>query len=133
MIGRALDTSVVASTPSVLPREITLSVVSHRQNSLVNQLLADVESHCAERVTLLLTENVPDPVPLETRGLSCPVQVIVNEHRKGFGANHNSAFARRRTPYFCVSNPDIHLPADPFPATREAPRGRGGSPRRRGP
>lgn len=35
---------------------------------------------------------------------------------KGFGANHNAAFARCRTPYFCVCNPDIRLPADPFPS-----------------
>jgi len=95
-------------------RNITLSVISHRQNALVNQLLEDIERHCAERVALILTENVPDPVPLAVSALSCPVERIANDRVKGFGANHNAAFERCRTPYFCVVNPDIRLPADPF-------------------
>ncbi len=97
-------------------RSITLSIVSHRQNGLVNQLLGDIQRHCADRVTLVLTENVPDPTPLTTAGLTCPVQRIANDRIKGFGANHNAAFKYCQTPYFCVVNPDIRLPADPFPA-----------------
>ena len=96
-------------------RDITLSVVSHRQNSLVNQLLEDVQRRCADRVALVLTENIPDPTPLATSTLSCPVQRIANDKVKGFGANHNAAFKHCRTPYFCVANPDIRLPSDPFP------------------
>ena len=96
-------------------RDITLSVVSHRQNALVNRLLEDLQRACADRIALVLTQNVPDPVPLATAGLSCPVEVISNERVKGFGANHNAAFARCRTPYYCVANPDIRLGADPFP------------------
>jgi hypothetical protein len=106
-------------------RNITLSIVSHGQNALVNQLLGDVQRVCAGRVTLVLTQNVPDPVPFATGSLDCPAEIVVNPERKGFGANHNAAFARCRTPYFCVANPDIRLPSDPFPAllqTLEAPR-----------
>ena len=95
-------------------RDITLSVVSHGQNALVNQLLGDVLRVCADRVSLVLTQNVPDPVPLAAGNLACPVEIIVNRRRKGFGANHNAAFKHCRTPYFCVVNPDIRLPADPF-------------------
>jgi N-acetylglucosaminyl-diphospho-decaprenol L-rhamnosyltransferase len=95
-------------------REITLSVVSHRQNALVNQFLADVQRVCAGRVALVLTQNVPDPMPFATSSLDCPAEIIVNPERKGFGANHNAAFLRCRTPYFCVVNPDIRLQADPF-------------------
>ncbi len=97
-------------------RNVTLSVVSHGQNALVNQLLKDVQRHCVERVALVLTENIPDPIPLATAELSCPVQRIANDQVKGFGANHNAAFKHCRTPYFCVANPDIRLPADPFPS-----------------
>ena len=97
-------------------REITLSVVSHRQNALVNQLLEDVQRVCAERVALVLTQNVADPAPLATAGLPCPAEIIVNDRVKGFAANHNAAFERCRTPYFCVCNPDIRLPSDLFPA-----------------
>lgn len=101
-------------------REITLSVVSHRQNALVNALLEDVRRVCANRVKLVLTENVPDPIPFVTGGLSCPVEVIANDRVKGFGANHNAAFSRCTTAYFCVCNPDIRLPSDPFAPLLEA-------------
>jgi len=101
-------------------RDVTLSVVSHRQNALVNQLLGDVRRHCADRVALVLTENISDPTPLATRALSCPVERIGNDQVRGFGANHNAAFARCRTPYFCVCNPDIRLQSDPFPALSQA-------------
>jgi hypothetical protein len=97
-------------------REITLSVVSHGQNALVNQLLQDVERVCADRVAVVLTENLPDREEFAIAHLSCPVEVIVNSERKGFGANHNAAFAHCSTPYFCVCNPDVRLPSDPFPA-----------------
>ena len=96
--------------------QITLSVVSHRQNALVNELLEDVRRVCADRVVLMHTENVRDTVPLATARPGCPVEVLVNDQRKGFGANHNAAFRRSRTPYFCVCNPDVRLRSDPFPA-----------------
>ena len=96
-------------------RDITLSIVSHGQNALVNPLLGDIGRLCAGRVALVLTENLPDPTPLDAGALNCPVERIANDRIKGFGANHNAAFARCKTPWFCVVNPDIRLPADPFP------------------
>jgi GT2 family glycosyltransferase len=95
-------------------RNITLSVVSHRQNALVNHLLEDIQRHCADRVALVLTENIPDPTPLATGNLSSPVERIANDRVKGFGANQNGAFKHCRTPWFCVVNPDIRLQSDPF-------------------
>jgi GT2 family glycosyltransferase len=92
---------------------VTLSVVSHRQNALVNQLLADLARVCAEPPALVVTENVPDGVAIEAPAAA---ERIVNDAIKGFGANHNAAFTRCRTEYFCVCNPDIRLDADPFPA-----------------
>ena len=92
-------------------RNVTLSVVSHGQNTLVNQLLEDIQRHCAERVALVLTQNIPDPVPFAVESLAFPVEVLVNRERKGFGANHNAAFASCRTSFFGVVNPDIRLPA----------------------
>jgi len=107
-------------TTSPPERNVTLSIVSHRQNVLVNKLLEDVNHVCADRVALMLTQNVPDLVPLATADLLCPVEVVANDSGKGFGANHNAAFKRCRTPWFCVCNPDIRLPADPFPPLLEA-------------
>ena len=95
---------------------ITLSVVSHRHNAMVGRLLQDIERHCASGVTVVLTENVADSEPVATGNLSIPVDRIANASPKGFGANHNAAFARCRTPLFCVVNPDVRFGTDPLPA-----------------
>lgn len=89
-------------------RDITLSVVSHGQNALVNALLQDLDKHCGDRVEILITENIPDDTPLLRHS-------IRNHAPKGFGANHNAAFARCASTYFCVCNPDVRLASDPFP------------------
>ena len=95
---------------------ITLSIVSHRQNALVNLLLEDLERHCRTPLRIILTQNVPDEVALPRDA----GEIIVNSSPKGFGANHNAAFRRCTTEIFCVLNPDIRLGADPFPALRAA-------------
>jgi GT2 family glycosyltransferase len=100
-------------------REITVSIVSHRQNALVNRVLDDIARVCADRVAIVLTENVSDAVEL-VGGFPFPVKRIINQSVKGFGANHNAAFEQCDTPYYCVANPDIRLPADPFPPLIES-------------
>lgn len=94
---------------------ITLSIVSHRQNALVNQLLEDLQRHCRTPLKLVLTQNVPDDI-----GFLSAAEVIVNRSPKGFGANHNAAFRRCTTEVFCVLNPDIRLANDPFPTLQAA-------------
>ena len=104
---------------------VTVSVVSHAQNALVNQLLEDLAARCAPGLKVIVTENVPDGEPLRLSQVSHEFEIIRNTRAKGFGANHNAAFARCRTEFFCVANPDIRLPADPFgplSATLSAPR-----------
>jgi N-acetylglucosaminyl-diphospho-decaprenol L-rhamnosyltransferase len=100
--------------------QITLSVVSHGQNRLVNQLLGDLGAHCAGQVALVLTQNIPDSALLEVEACCAPAQVVHNATRKGFGANHNAAFARCQTPFFCIANPDIRLQSSPFPNLLDA-------------
>jgi len=95
---------------------ITLSIVSHRQNALVNLLLEDLQRHCRTPLRIVLTQNVPDDIALPRDA----GEIIVNSSPKGFGANHNAAFRRCTTEVFCVLNPDIRLAADPFPALRAA-------------
>jgi N-acetylglucosaminyl-diphospho-decaprenol L-rhamnosyltransferase len=101
---------------------ITVSIVSHRQNSLVNELLGDLARHCAGDIPIVLTENVPDAVSLATEPFADRMQLIRNPQPRGYGANHNAAFAHCRTPFFCVANPDIRLAADPFPALLDSLR-----------
>lgn len=100
-------------------QEITLSVVSHGQTELVNQLLRDLRPLARGRLRAVVTLNIPDATALAGADAALPVEVIVNQRARGFGANHNAAFERCRTPYFCVANPDIRLPADPFPSLLE--------------
>jgi hypothetical protein len=81
----------------------------------VNNLLGDFERLRPAGVSVVVTENLPDPVPLALEGLHFPVCVLANPSSKGFGANHNAAFAHCATPVYCVVNPDIRLDSDPFP------------------
>ncbi len=95
-------------------RDIALSVVSHRHSRLLNQLLEDIGRFCAGRATVLVTLNTDDPEPLLASRMPGAVEVISNARPKGFGANHNAAFAKCQTPFFCVANPDLRLRANPF-------------------
>lgn len=99
---------------------VTVSVVSHGQNALVNSLLSDLERLCRPGLSVLVTENVHDAVPLAVDRLRHPVRVLTNTSPRGFGANHNAAFVHCTTPAFCVVNPDIRLHNDPFPSLGEA-------------
>lgn len=98
---------------------IALSVVSHAQNWLVNQLLSDLAQFHPEGLSIIVTQNVPDRDSLAER---LGAEVITNQRPQGFGANHNAAFRRCSAPYFCVVNPDIRLNMDPFPALISALR-----------
>lgn len=79
---------------------------------LVNDLLGFVEVG-----QVLLTLNVPEvlSVPDDPR-----VLVLSNVLPRGFGANHNSAFALCDQPFFCVLNPDVEFYGNPFPVLLES-------------
>src|ERR1039457_6698054 len=93
---------------------VTVSVVSHLQGELVTNLLADLV-HFPEVAKVVLVYNLPEPsVPIPD-ALIGKVEIIRNSSPLGFGANHNLAFAHCKTPFFCIVNPDIRLPSNPFP------------------
>ena len=91
---------------------VSLSVISHRQGPWVGQMLTDLQRHC-RLDQIQLTANLPDSLPDE--GITDAVSVIENAKPRGFGDNHNRAFARSGSPYFCIANPDLRLSIDPFP------------------
>ena len=96
----------------------TLSVVSHGQAALVRLLLADLERVHPADFEVLLTLNVPeDESGLTSSGF--PLRVIRNTNPKGFGANHNAAFAASHGAYFVVINPDIRLSDLPLDVLRQ--------------
>ncbi len=103
---------------------ISVSVVSHGQGGLVSKLLADLHERCTVDVEVLLTVNIPEVFPFAPGSFRFPVHVVENAAPKGFGANHNAAFRRSAHDVFCVLNPDIRLPADPFPDLLERLAGR---------
>lgn len=100
----------------MIQRNATVSVVSHGQNALVNQLLADLAEHCSRPLEIIVTENIADPVPLMPPSGRHRFSRLLNERPRGFGANHNAAFGRSTSDMFFVVNPDIRLSEDPFPA-----------------
>jgi len=99
---------------------VTVSVVSHGQISLVKQLLEDLSRYCSSELKVILTHNIPELEPAAPQPSKHRLEVVVNEHPRGFGANHNAAFRRCATPLFCVVNPDIRLKSDPFPTLAAA-------------
>lgn len=104
-------------------RNMTLSVVSHGQNALVNRLLADLAQICPEGLDVIVTQNVPEAEALTPLGPPHDFTVVANDCPKGFGANHNAAFGRSGSRLFFVVNPDIRLPENPFPALMESLEG----------
>lgn len=99
--------------------DISISVVSHGQMELIEDLMRDIQSHCASvSIELILTLNTSETFNVDLNGFSYPVQVIKNVAPKGFGANHNQAFKLAQGGYFCIVNPDIRLDKNPFPALK---------------
>ena len=92
----------------------SLSVVSHGQSQLVEKLLHDLALMDSGNLEVLLTLNIPETLVFDSADYPFPVRVINNPTPKGFGANHNQAFALSGAPYFCVVNPDIRLTDSPF-------------------
>ncbi len=79
---------------------------------LVGELLAFPEVS-----QIILTLNVPESVALPD---DARVTFIGNAQPKGFGANHNAAFACCTQTFFCPLNPDIEFDRNPFPALSAA-------------
>lgn len=92
---------------------ITVSLVSHGHGRMVADVLEDLA--CMPQVAhVVLTLNVPEPLPAVPSDLQGRLTVIEKSVPEGFAANHNAAFLLCETPFFCVLNPDIRLPENPF-------------------
>jgi GT2 family glycosyltransferase len=99
------------------PVGISVSVVSHGQMELIEDLMGDLQSHCGGvSIELILTLNTSEAFNLDQNNFSYPIRVIKNTAPKGFAANHNQAFKLAHGGYFCIVNPDIRLDKNPFPA-----------------
>lgn len=88
--------------------KVILSIVSHRQQDLVQKLLLSLDQ-CflvgSLDVAVVVVENTTSVWrPISER---FELTYLQNLRHKGFGANHNSTFERFQCDYFIVLNPDI--------------------------
>jgi N-acetylglucosaminyl-diphospho-decaprenol L-rhamnosyltransferase len=106
---------MVSAEDTLQDARISISIVIHHQAQLVQHLLTDFRAYCSNAIEVLLTLNVKENLPFRSSDFDFPLRVMINSKPKGFGANHNAAFAQSESPYFCVMNPDIRLMDNPFP------------------
>ena len=99
--------------------QVAVSIVTHAHGQMVVNLVQQLLD-CPEVEQLLLTCNVPEALTLPD---DPRLITIHNASPKGFGANHNAAFVRCRSPWFVVLNPDVVLQANPFQALLAALNG----------
>lgn len=91
---------------------ICFSIVSHGHGKLVGQLLASIRDRQLIdplRDLVIVTLNLEEDESFLLEGSSLPINIIRNKEPKGFGANHNAAFATCQSDLFCVLNPDLDL------------------------
>lgn len=103
--------------PSAPRPPITVSIVSHGQLALILPLLEQLALHCADVLArVVLTLNIPEPDLLTGRHWPFALVRLDNTRPKGFGANHNAAFAQDAalgaSDWFLVLNPDMRFDAD---------------------
>lgn len=91
---------------------VTISLVSHGHGGMVWRLV-DQLVVCPEVTQVIVTLNIPEARPAK---LNDKVLLLKNDTPKGFGANHNAAFALAKGEFYCVINPDIELTQNPFSA-----------------
>lgn len=92
---------------------VTVSVVSHGHGGLIAALLEDLAC-CPQVAAVILIHNLPESEIPCPSSLVERVMILRNLRPLGFAANHNAAFQHCTTPFFCILNPDIRLPENPF-------------------
>ena len=90
--------------------KVVISIVSHNQQQLCQRLLRSIDAflQCkTHNVEIILTENTL--IENSAWSESFEIRRINNLRQKGFGANHNQAFAAFESDIFLIVNPDITL------------------------
>jgi GT2 family glycosyltransferase len=93
---------------------ITLSVVSHGQGLLVENLLESLSPYNSEFDNIIVTLNMPEPAIKVPTCLKGRVSFRLNDVPAGFGANHNAVIAQVDSDLVCVLNPDLCFISEPF-------------------
>ena len=99
--------------------QLLVSIISHNKGHELKHLLDCIEKYCSKKIVVIITLNVEEKLPFSESDYSFLLITIKNQTPKGFGANHNQAFAYMESEYFCVLNTDIYFFEDPFSALIE--------------
>ncbi len=102
------------------PVHLSISIVSHGSGALIATLLSDLRPLLPPASEILVTFNIPEDESFLADFSDLPLSVLRNDAAKGFGANHNQAFAVSRGRCFVIVNPDIRLRESPFEALVDA-------------
>ena len=97
-----------------MENQVTVSIVSHGHCEMLNNLLMGISELESSITHVIITHNIPSDLIIDTSSFLFHTTIIHNEFPLGFGANHNQAFKCCATEYFCVLNPDVEFPEDPF-------------------
>lgn len=102
---------------------LTISIVSHGHREFMPKLLGDLDADpFLAGVNVLVTLNLADEPFDASPYRRLKIEVIRNATPLGFGANHNQAFRRSRTPWFAIVNPDLRVPGGFFSALAASAR-----------
>jgi GT2 family glycosyltransferase len=105
-----MNVARTVAAPDSLARTLTLSVVSHGHGALLQRLLHDLaQSAELAGVTVIVTLNLAEEELDVEPYRALDLVVVRNATPLGFGRNHNRAFARCRTPWFAILNPDLRI------------------------
>ena len=88
--------------------KITISIVSHLQSVLVQNLLNSLDQHLIFtgcKIKVIIRNN--KPVAFNFHSSAYDLIVVDNASEKGFGSNHNLNFSMYDSDLFLILNPDI--------------------------
>jgi N-acetylglucosaminyl-diphospho-decaprenol L-rhamnosyltransferase len=98
---------VHSSLPSNGPL-VTLSIVSHGDAEKIGRLLNSLRNSEPDgQFQVILTDNLGYDLPAFDSSMGTSFEILRNQQPRGYGWNHNQAFQRVKTKYFCILNPDI--------------------------
>lgn len=92
-----------------MKKDITWSIVSHKQGKLVDKLLTSFQVLDYKNFEFIITINIPESLEFLEKYKHFKIKIIENITKKGYGENHNQAFAYSKSKFFGVLNPDTDV------------------------
>ena len=87
--------------------KLLISIVSHGQLELVNDLLSDLALCDLEQCIIVVRSNITENLEISAQNLDC--RHVKNLRPAGFSCNHNRNFEMTKSKYFAVLNPDLKI------------------------